>query len=175
MRNTLVLVGICAVLFGCFDNSFEGPSSPPSDQGGSLIDVAAGQKRVEKDDMNDRFAIQTFDPPATGHVMTNLVQRGSISIQSVVARNLGPGDYGVVVTVGKLADGCDPDTFDPQAVVESPPMTANAAGILVLNRFFAGNFPPGEYRVDILVVPAGTGIGGDFLLACEPFPCVTVE
>ena len=136
--------------------------------------VVAGQQ-VEKDDMNDRFAIQTFDPPANGHVITKLVQRGSISIQSVVVKNLGPGDYGVLVTVGKLADGCDPNTFDPQAAVESPPITANAGGILVLNRFFVGDFPPGTYRVDILVVPAGTGIGGDFLLACQPFPCVTVE
>ena len=143
-----------------------------------LTIVVAGEE-LEKDEMNDRFAEitggVTFDPPANGHVKTRLVQQGSISIQQVIAKRLGPGDYGVVVTVGNLADGCNPNVFVPQAVVESPPITANAAGNLSLKDFFVGNFPPGTYRVDILVVPAGNGANGPFLLACEPFPCVTVE
>ena len=140
--------------------------------------VVAGQQ-FETDDMNDRFAILTggvtFHPPANGDVRTKLVQRGSISIQEVTIKHLGPGDYGVVVTVGSLADACDPDTFDPQFSVESSPITVTANGKLALKHFFVGNFPPGTYRVDIIVVPAGTGIGVDFLLACDPFPCVTVK
>ena len=135
--------------------------------------VLAGN--VEKNEMNDRFVVQKFDPPANGRVETRLVQQGSISIQKVRVKRLGPGDYGVVVTVGSLADGCNPDVFNPQAVVESPPITVNKAGKLALENFFVGNFPPGTYRVDIIVVPAGTGLGADFLLACDPFPCVTVE
>ena len=136
--------------------------------------VVAGQQ-FQTDDMNDRFAILTFHPPANGDVRTKLVQKGSISIQEVNIKHLDPGDYGVVVTVGSLADACDPDAFAPQAVVESSPITVTANGKLALKHFFVGNFPPGTYRVDILVVPAGTGIGVDFLLACEPFPCVTVK
>ncbi len=135
--------------------------------------VLAGN--IQKDEMNDRFAGQKFSPPANGHVKTRLVQQGSISIQEVVVKRLGPGDYGVVVTVGKLADGCDPGVFDPGTVVESSSITVNAAGNFSLKHFFVGDFPPGTYRVDILVVPAGSGLQGDFLLACEPFPCVTVE
>ena len=101
-----------------------------------LTVVVAG-KKVQKDDMNDRFAVQTFDPPAGGFVKTALVQNGSILIKQVNVSGLGPGEYGVVVTVGKLADGCDPDTFDPQAVVESNPITVKAGGgHLGLKNFF---------------------------------------
>jgi hypothetical protein len=138
-----------------------------------LTSIAGG---VQKDEMNDRFAVETFDPPARGFVKTATTQDGSIEILKVQVHDLAGGrDYGVVATVSFLADGCDPNVFNPQAVVESDPITANEDGHLVLKDFFVGNFPAGDYRVDILVVNAGDGIGGDFLLACEPFPCVTVE
>ncbi len=132
----------------------------------------AATSRTEKDDMNDRLAIEKFDPPANGFVKTQTTQQGSIEIFLLQVHSLG-GDreYEVVVAVG--ADG--ETEFAPVVIAESDPILANEDGHFTLKNFHVGDFEAGTYRVDILVMPPGDGLDRDFLLACEPAPFVTVE
>jgi len=122
--------------------------------------------------MNDRFAVEQFDPPARGLVGTHLTQQGAIEILMLQVRGLEPDrEYEVVVTVG--ADG---DTeFGPVVIAESGPITVNAAGNFTLTHFHVADSDPGTYRVDIIVMPPGDGLARDFLVACDPFFLVTVE
>lgn len=132
----------------------------------------ANSSRVQTADMNDRFAIERFDPPAGGFVKTQLTQQGEIEIRMLQVHGLEPDrEYEVVVTVG--ADGVT--VFAPVVIIESDPITANAGGHFVLMNFQVADFDPGTYRVDIIVMPPGEGFPRDFLLACEPFFLVTVE
>jgi hypothetical protein len=127
---------------------------------------------VETDVMNDRFAIERFDPPAGGFVKTQLTQQGAIEILMLQVHGLeGDREYEVVVAVG--ADG--ETEFCPVVIAESGPISANAGGHFVLTNFHVADFDPGTYRVDIIVMPPGDGLDRDFLLACEPAPFVTVE
>ncbi len=134
--------------------------------------LVVGLGLAEKADMNDRFAIEKFDPPANGFEKTRTTQQGSIEILKVQVHSLG-GDreYEVVVTVGVEGE----TDFDPDVIVESGPILANKGGHFTLKNFDVGDFDPGTYRVDILVMPPGDGIDREFLLACQPAPFVTVE
>ncbi len=140
-----------------------------------LLGMGAGladDSRVQTADMNDRFAVERFNPPARGFVTTKSTQQGAIEILMLQVRGLEPDrEYEVVVTVG--ADG--ETEFGPVVITESDPITANAAGNFTLTNFHVADSVPGTYRVDIIVMPPGEGFPRDFLLACEPFSLVTVE
>ena len=132
----------------------------------------ANNSGVQTADMNDRFAIERFSPPAGGFVKTQLTQQEAIEILMLQVHGLEPDrEYEVVVTVG--ADGVT--GFAPEVITESGPITVNAGGHFVLMNFQVADFEPGTYRVDIIVMPPGEGLARDFLLACEPFFLVTVE
>ena len=127
---------------------------------------------VQTADMNDRFAVERFNPPARGFVTTKSTQKVAIEILMLQVRGLEPDrEYEVVVTVG--ADG--ETEFGPVVIAESGPITVNAAGNFTLTHFHVADSDPGTYRVDIIVMPPGEGFPRDFLLACEPFFLVTVE
>ena len=140
-----------------------------------LLGMGAGladDRRVQTADMNDRLAIERFDPPARGFVTTQSIQQGAIEILTLQVRGLEPDrEYEVVVTVG--ADG--EKEFGPVVIAESGPITVNAAGNFTLTHFHVADSDPGTYRVDIIVMPPGDELARDFLLACEPFFLVTVE
>ena len=148
---------------------------------------ALAAPRFEKDDMNARFATETFEPSAQGFVRTQLRQTGSVEVFQVQARNLEPGhDYEVWVTVQLTSCGFDPNCID---VVSSGTVTANDEGHVKFQNVGLGNLDAGTYRLDIFVthnhetVPGagGTGqfltllIGRDPLLACQPAPIVVVD
>ncbi len=134
--------------------------------------AVANSLGVKTADMNDRFAVERFNPPARGFVTTQSTQQGAIEILMLQVRGLEPDrEYEVVVTVG--ADG--ETDFGPVVIAESGPITVNAAGNFTLTHFHVADSDPGTYRVDIIVMPPGEGIERDFLLACEPFFLVTVE
>lgn len=148
---------------------------------------ALAAPRFEKDDMNDRFATERFGPSATGHVITQLRQTGSVQIFRVRASGLEPRhDYEVHVMVQLESCGFDPSCID---VVTSGTVTASDEGDIQVRNVGLGNLDPGTYRFDIFVthnhqtVPGfgGTGefltslIARDPLLACQPAPIVVVE
>jgi hypothetical protein len=151
----------------------------------SLPSLAA--PRFEKDDMNDRGATETFDPPARGFVSTQLLQSGSVQVFKVVARNLTPGhDYEVLVTVQLESCGFEASCID---VVSGGTVTASDEGNINVRNIGLGNLAAGTYRLDIFVahnhptVPGAEGVGEfitslinrDPLLACQPAPIVVVE
>lgn len=147
--------------------------------------IAGG--RVEVDELNDRFATETFVPSAGGFVKMVMTQDGSIELALLQARNLEPNhEYEVKVTVQPEDCGFDPACI---TVVTSLTQTTDSGGHIKLMNLDLGSVPPGTYRVDIFVththptVP-GSGDTGVFLsglldrdplLACQPAPVVTVE
>ena len=125
--------------------------------------------------MNDRFASETG---ANGSAAVRHTQEGSIEIKKVLVQDLLPNhEYEVIVTVSPSPPG----DFDPILTETSAPITSNANGHLVMNKFNVGSLAPGDYRVDIFVThdhstgPDPFGLDRDILLACQPFPVVTVE
>ncbi len=137
-------------------------------------------------DMNDRLAIEIFDPPAGGFGEVREIQEGSIEIAKVKVENLLPKHlYVLTVTVQP------PGSFVPGNVFRietSAPMTANKKGNLSIKKFSVGSLDPDTYRVDLFIThthPPDVGVdlaGGlalllnrDLLLACQPAPVVTVE
>ena len=134
-------------------------------------------------DMDDRFAIETFDPPAAGSGKVLVTQEGSIEIKEVKVKNLLPGHlYVLMVTVQPPGPFAVDDVF---RIETSAPMTASN---LEIKKFSVGSLVPGTYRVDLFIThthPPDVGVdlaGGlalllnrDLLLACQPAPVVTVE
>lgn len=138
-----------------------------------LILPRAAGAHIQMDDMNDRLSVVTggvvFSPAAGGYVKTELSQSGSIYIEKLKIHNLGADqDYEVIVTVGP--DGSA--DFEPVFIASSGPIHVKQGGFLKVKDLFVGDFAPGTYRVDIIVTYAGGFF--PFLLACEPFPMVTV-
>jgi hypothetical protein len=146
----------------------------------------AEHKTFDIVDMNDRFATQTF-PGSGGFAKVEVAQEGSIEVSRLHAKKLAPDHlYEVLVTI-QLAD---PGDFSGDVdIVSSGPITSNANGHLKIKNLDLGSFDPDTYRVDIFVTHthatvAGSGPTGAFLsslldrdplLACQPFPVVTVE
>ena len=139
-----------------------------------LVPLVSVAGEVAKDDMSDIFAPVDLKG-ARGFVKTETVQRGAIRIKQVHVKGLAPGEYEVFVNVGTAGVDCNPNNFGGAGSASSAPIMVGQGGGLSLKDFFVGSFSPGTYRVDILVVPVGNGIGGPFLAACQPFPCVTVK
>ncbi|MCZ6694902.1 MAG: hypothetical protein O7A63_00030, partial [Acidobacteria bacterium] len=74
---------------------------------------ALAAPRFEKDEMNDRFATERFEPSAKGIVNTQLRQTGSVQVFQVQASRLEPGhDYEVWVMVQLQSCGFDPNCID---------------------------------------------------------------
>ena len=91
-------------------------------------------------DMNDRFATETTG--ANGSATVRHTQEGSIEIKKVLVKNLLPNHpYQLKVTI-QLADPGDFSDFD---IETSAPITSNANGHLVINKFNVGSFAPGDY------------------------------
>ncbi len=131
----------------------------------------ANDKKFDVFDMNDRLATETG---ASGFGKIRLTQEDSIVLDRLHVKNLQPRhDFEVVVTVGAPGDL----TFTPVNIITSGPITTNADGHLKIQNLDAGSFAPGDYRVDIFVVHphGGEPLTRDLLLACHPFPVVTVE
>jgi hypothetical protein len=141
-----------------------------------LIAGVAQSGQSEKDEMNDRFAVETFDPPARGFVKTELVQNGgTIEILKMQMENLeGDRDYTFLVVVGPPV-GFAPFHFKEELV------RSTSDGHLKVKNFHVGNFDPGTYRVDILLLQTGATVNSvpqifdRALSGCDPFPLVTVQ
>lgn len=142
----------------------------------------ANDKKFVVFDMNDRFATETG---ASGFGKIRVTQGGLVLDRLHVKKLLSDHPYEVQVTI-QLAD---PGDFSGDVdIVTSGSITSNADGHLKIKNLDLGSPDSGEYRIDVFVTHphstvAGSGPVGEFLttlldrdplLACEPFPVVTV-
>jgi len=100
------------------------------------LNAFAGEKLVF--DMDDRFAIETFDPPAGGSGKVLATQEGSIEIKEVEVENLLPGHlYVLTVTVQP------PGGFDVNNVFRIETSAPKTASDLEIEKFSVGSLEPG--------------------------------